>query len=90
MTRDILDANGTVIGTLTMPDDTSEQVWSSVLLDYTLPPPDTTRSTAVDQAILNAKEAMLIIAYDDMTPIMKKLLLGLDLTEDEENQLIGE
>lgn len=38
MTRDILNYQGTVIGQLELPDDTSEQVWTEKLSVYALPP----------------------------------------------------
>lgn len=37
-TRDILDYQGNVIGQLTFPDETSEEVWIAALSVYALPP----------------------------------------------------
>lgn len=43
-TRDILDTNGNVVGQLTLPDDTSEDVWQQKLAIYLyiVPAPDPT------------------------------------------------
>lgn len=39
MTRDILDFNGNVIGTLELPDDTPEEIWEERLNEFKVPPP---------------------------------------------------
>lgn len=38
-TRNILNYQGTIIGELTLPDDTPEIVWTNVLASYSQPPP---------------------------------------------------
>ena len=38
-TRNILDSNGTAVGTLTLPDDTSEAVWTAALAAYSTKKP---------------------------------------------------
>lgn len=38
MTRDILDYQGNVIGELSLPDDTSEAVWTAKLAPYAVAP----------------------------------------------------
>lgn len=38
MTRNILDHEGNIIGELTLPDDTPEEVWQARLAEYSLPP----------------------------------------------------
>jgi hypothetical protein len=39
MTKDILDYQGYIIGTMTLPDDTSDADWAAALAVYATPPP---------------------------------------------------
>lgn len=38
-TRDVLDVDGNVIGSLTLPDDTEEDTWTQKLAEYSQTPP---------------------------------------------------
>lgn len=39
MTRNVIDTLGAVVGTLTLPDSTSEDIWTYQLALYSNPPP---------------------------------------------------
>lgn len=52
MTRDILDKHGNVIGALTLPDETTEDVWAEKLGIYSYVAPPKTMAQIVDAKIL--------------------------------------
>lgn len=60
MIRDILNANNEVIGQLTLPDDTPEEIWQEKLAEYLPKPPAVV--APIDQVKLNMKFGRLLIA----------------------------
>jgi hypothetical protein len=53
MTRNILDLNGIVIGQLTLPDETTEDVWTAALAPYAAPVSDPAEHALIDTIILS-------------------------------------
>lgn len=55
-TRDILDGNGNVVGQLTLPADTSEDVWAEKLSHYTYVPATPTLPQIVESRVNGAAD----------------------------------
>lgn len=60
-TRDILDYFGAVIGTLEMPDDTTEDQWTAALAPYAQPPPTTIQ--LYEKKLMQQKERVPIVMH---------------------------
>lgn len=54
MTRDILDSQGNIIGELTLPDETTEEVWAEKLGMYSYVKPNPTIQQIIDMKIENS------------------------------------
>lgn len=73
MTRDILDKDGNTIGQLTLPDDTSEDVWTAKLAEYIAPPSTVIPPTLIDQATAAMNFGKQLIAQLGTEPEMNAL-----------------
>lgn len=65
MIKDILDLNGNIIGTLELPDSTSDEVWAEQLAFYAASPGTLTPNQIVSASIQNAQNfgAQLLLSF---------------------------
>lgn len=82
-TRNVLDSIGNIIGTLTLPDDTTEDQWTKALSPYALinPPPPTptiigtNNKTASGQVTTSSSTSSVVGGMSDMPTAGKYIVL---------------
>lgn len=65
---------------------TEKEILDSVISNYSDAPKT---ENVLDIAIVKCREAAILKSYDNLTPLERKVLFNLDLTEDEQNNLIA-
>lgn len=82
-TRNILDTFGNIIGTLTLPDCTTEEQWNIALSSYLTPMPVVNKAVEVQTTLNNIKTAALLKDYSELTILEKKIIFNIPVTDEE-------